>query len=701
MTAHRLMLEAGANPKVETGSLVERNFRQIGDISDRKNLQALLSNFANAKDKWTQSSILSAAASDPFLVINECLSSHDTDGLQLLVQELVPIALRSSDENAIATLLNYSAQAPETSNFLRVSLVQALISANPERPEMSNDLLDTLRTLLMNEATDSSVLPLVAAWDHEGKLKESLSKKIDEISKVLADTKAETGERIEAAQSLIAMKTDDAVAKAIEILKAIGENQSLQEAIVSSLTQANLTQHLAEHYALLNPKIQAAAFESILKRPDATSVFLKKVEDKSIEPNTISPVDVARLLKHPEQAIATNAKQIFEKATLSNRSKADIVASLLPEVNTLGNVNKGKSLFTMACAVCHKLGDLGQSDVGPALTGMGTHAASEILAHIVDPNAEVDPSFWQWNITTKSGETLAGVITRENPASLTLRNQGGDREIRKDEISKRENTQRSLMPEGLDALGAEGLRDIIAFMASGLLEQAPDSTAATGMKFKETKAQGSLRVLIAGSGSAHHFPRDFILADMATISSLPNTDVVATLNLDEALALLPKADVLVFSGNHDQWGNPEFQKALNDFAEAGKGIVLLHAATWKQPWENYNKRFVGGETKTHGKGNVVANRVHKDQHLILENVPDNFTIDDESYHFHFFENGKQTVLIENAPDGKSTASHPALWIVNDPRARIVAYTHGHDDKSHAHPVYQSILKNAVKWAASR
>ena len=97
---------------------------------------------------------------------------------------------------------------------------------------------------------------------------------------------------------------------------------------------------------------------------------------------------------------------------------------------------------------------------------MGTHSAEELLIHIIDPNREVDPTFWQWNITTKKGETLAGVITSENKAGITLRNQGGDTEIRKNDIASRENTTRSLMPEGLDALGAENLRDIIAYMAA-------------------------------------------------------------------------------------------------------------------------------------------------------------------------------------------------------------------------------------------
>jgi putative membrane-bound dehydrogenase-like protein len=701
MTAHRLMLELGEAAKVETGSMVERAYREIGDLRDVKNRQALISRFSKSQDNWTKSSLVSAASGSALEVIKDCLSATHTEGLNLLVEQLVPIALRSSDKNSISVLLKNAAAATGAADSLKVSLLQSIIAANPAKPEMSKDVVDALRTLLTDSATDSFVLPLIAAWDQEGALKEAIANKIDELSKVLSDPKAEIGKRIDSARSLIAMKTDHAVSKALEILKSAEENQSLQDAIVAGLSQANFSIHLAEHYPLLNPKIRAAAFESILKRPDATNLLLKKLEDQSVDPKLIGPGDVARLRKHPDTGVAKKADEVFNKLASGAKSKADIMAALLPEVGKPGKADNGKVMFTAACAVCHKIGDLGQSDVGPALTGMGTHAASEILTHIVDPNAEVDPSYWQWNITTKSGETLAGVITRENPASLTLRNQAGDREIRKEEITKRENTQRSLMPEGLDALGAENLRDIIAFMASGMSELAPNSTAATGLRFREPKAEGAIRVLIVGAGSSHHFPRDFIQADSVTLSSIPKTDVVGTLNLQESLALLPKADVLVFSGDHEQWGTKEFQKALNDFADAGKGIVLLHAATWSHPWEGYNKRFVGGETKAHGKGDVVANRINKDKQAILEGVPDTFTISDESYHFRFFENGKQTVLIENAPDGKSKTTHPALWIVNDPKARIVAYTHGHDDKSHAHPVYQTILKNAVNWVSKR
>jgi uncharacterized protein len=146
--------------------------------------------------------------------------------------------------------------------------------------------------------------------------------------------------------------------------------------------------------------------------------------------------------------------------------KSDVIATLLPYVEKPGDAERGRHLFTGACGACHRLGDVGTGGIGPPLNGMGAHGRAELLAHIIDPNREVDPSFWQWNVTTKSGQTLAGVIVSESSAGLTLRTEGGDVVLKKEEIASRENTRRSLMPEGLEALGSDVLRDILAFMAA-------------------------------------------------------------------------------------------------------------------------------------------------------------------------------------------------------------------------------------------
>ncbi|TLD71798.1 ThuA domain-containing protein [Phragmitibacter flavus] len=228
----------------------------------------------------------------------------------------------------------------------------------------------------------------------------------------------------------------------------------------------------------------------------------------------------------------------------------------------------------------------------------------------------------------------------------------------------------------------------------------PDSTEAIGGKFADKKAEGTLRVLIVGAGSSHNFPKYFIGTDSETLNAQPGLETAATLNAAEALALLPSADVLVFSGNDGSFGSLTFQKALNEFADAGKGIVLVHAAAWSHPWTGYNQRFVAGASRGHGYGEFEVT-VKQAEHPVMQGVPASFKITDESYHHEFLPGAQVEILAENAPDDKTRKPHASVWVVKDPKTRIVCITHGHAEEAHANPAYQTILTNAVRWVAGR
>ena len=68
---------------------------------------------------------------------------------------------------------------------------------------------------------------------------------------------------------------------------------------------------------------------------------------------------------------------------------------------------------------------------------MGAHGAGELLTAIVDPNAEVDPTFVAWNIETKDGQFYAGIIAAENPTSITLKSLAGVQEVKVAEHQER------------------------------------------------------------------------------------------------------------------------------------------------------------------------------------------------------------------------------------------------------------------------
>jgi putative heme-binding domain-containing protein len=131
-----------------------------------------------------------------------------------------------------------------------------------------------------------------------------------------------------------------------------------------------------------------------------------------------------------------------------------------------GDVAKGKVLFTGTCAVCHRLNGEG-ANLAPELTGMGAHPRAELLTHIVDPNREVDPTFIAYDFQMKNGDTFQGIVVSENPRNVVMRDAAGEHTLKIADLAERRDVGRSLMPEGFEALGAENLRDLLAYLQSG------------------------------------------------------------------------------------------------------------------------------------------------------------------------------------------------------------------------------------------
>jgi putative membrane-bound dehydrogenase-like protein len=460
--------EAKAPKKVETvtrGAVPAQGSKALRAYEAAKkaaNADKLLQDFAAAQDDWTRSALIAAAADKPAEVIAAALSSSSPESLSNFVSALLPAALPANAEKLITACANADAKADPVKN----ALLRGIAMSMNEAPTMSPALTEALKKLLGQPLLSAATLPLVTKWDKGGVLAAEVKAQLDKLSATLSDNAAPVEARVSAAKSLIAVG-GDLSRTVVPALAGAESPEALQAGIIAALDESGNVMDLVPSLSRLKAGLQTKAFEAMLKRPEATGALLDAVKAGSIDRAIFAPGDVARLRSHPNKQIAKRANDLFK---VNNAAKDAIIAKLVPEVEKPGNAAQGKMLFTAACAICHKLGDIGVA-VGPPLDGMGAHGPAELLVHIVDPNREVDPSFWAFNITTKKGETLVGVVTSENSATVTLATQVGVREIAKSDIDKRENTRRSLMPEGLDALGPNALRDILAFICGDAMKQ--------------------------------------------------------------------------------------------------------------------------------------------------------------------------------------------------------------------------------------
>lgn len=422
--------------------------------------------FISASEDWTKSAVVAAASSVmPADWIKAALAVEAPNELGALVSAVLPAALKKNPAD-VANLVSACANADAKADALKIILLQGIAQQMNEAPSLTPELTAALKKLLTQPALAAAALPLVVKWDTAGVLAAEVKAQIASLTAKLEDKAAAMGDRITAAKALIGIG-GEASALVVGALARPDSPVALQAAIIAAMDEKGSVTELVGNLNGLKAELRTQAFDAILKRPEASLALLGAIQNGKIDPKEIGPGNIARLRTHPNKQVAKQANAMIDKLNPNAKAKNELLAQLTPEVEKPGDAVKGKAMFAAACAVCHKLGDLGLRDVGPQLTGMGAHGPAELLVHIVDPNREVDPSFWAWNITTKKGETQAGVIITENQASLTLRNQVGDFEFKKDDIATRENTRRSLMPDGLDALGAETLRDILAFICGG------------------------------------------------------------------------------------------------------------------------------------------------------------------------------------------------------------------------------------------
>jgi uncharacterized protein len=62
---------------------------------------------------------------------------------------------------------------------------------------------------------------------------------------------------------------------------------------------------------------------------------------------------------------------------------------------------------------------------------------------------------------------------------------------------------------------------------------------------------------------------------------------------------------------------------------------------------------------------------------------------------------KVDVLVETEVAEGTKKSHPSVWTVSHPKARIACIALGHDGRAHDLPAFQSLLVNAVNWAGGK
>ncbi len=212
----------------------------------------------------------------------------------------------------------------------------------------------------------------------------------------------------------------------------------------------------------------------------------------------------------------------------------------------------------------------------------------------------------------------------------------------------------------------------------------------------------AISTLMVGGGSSHDFDRWYKQADVATLGKDAFAAVTYTANPDSILYFLPTTDVL-FLTNNQPITNPAVRQAIFNHVNAGKGLVLAHAALWYnwKDWPEYNLQLVGGGSRGHNKYGSFDVAVTNPSHPVTQGLNSKFTLQDELYYYIPDPAGLGVEVLANASAAGSDKIYPSVFVIKHPKARVVGIALGHDAESHDIEPYHLLIKNAVKWVANR
>jgi putative heme-binding domain-containing protein len=105
-------------------------------------------------------------------------------------------------------------------------------------------------------------------------------------------------------------------------------------------------------------------------------------------------------------------------------------------------------------------------DVAPDITDVRIKEKAALLSDILDPNRMVEARWMAYQLDTKDGRTIGGLIAAETSTEVTVKMAGGLSEvIPRSNIKAMKCLDQSLMPVGLEAgISKEQMADLLAFL---------------------------------------------------------------------------------------------------------------------------------------------------------------------------------------------------------------------------------------------
>ena len=217
------------------------------------------------------------------------------------------------------------------------------------------------------------------------------------------------------------------------------------------------------------PAIRRDALNTLVSRLPFAKALLAAVSANTIPAKDLTADLVRQLRRFKDEQME---KDILRLWGVSRDSSAELKAQIekIKQIyraggSQPGDASRGRAVFARTCQQCHTLFGTG-GQVGPDLTGSARADLDYIVLNVVDPNAVIPNDYRAWNIETKDGRNITGIVTKQDDKAVTIVMPSETLVLPRGEIESLQQSALSMMPEGLlQSLTDQEIRDLLYYLS--------------------------------------------------------------------------------------------------------------------------------------------------------------------------------------------------------------------------------------------
>lgn len=378
---------------------------------------------------------------------------------------------RNGDKASVSALLGVARKRAPAGIDTQVELVRAIQQGSQERgaklSQETRSLAQGLAATLLGSSKNHEIskgINLASTFP--------IPELRGRLETMALDPKVAEPQRAEALAALMSIDPDKSLRPLAKVLNDSAEVLGMREraaAVLGSVDRSEAQAELVKVLPTAPERLQTMIASVLAQRKGGAEALLETIKVGKASARLLQESRVANPLANSgARDVKDQIAALLKGLPAADQKLNELLRRRRTAYSAAAHDAKlGAAVYEKNCAACHQLAGKG-AKIGPQLDGVGARGSDRLFEDILDPSRNVDQTFRVTNLALKDGQTVSGLLLREEGEVLVLADaQGKEVRIPRDTVEERAVAPLSPMPANFnEQINEKDLSYLIDYLLS-------------------------------------------------------------------------------------------------------------------------------------------------------------------------------------------------------------------------------------------